>query len=312
MMWIQSPNEMRHHPLFWFEARRVRWAGRIWPYARRILLLAHLVIFASWLILLLLVLALRGSVHDLITGSANFLNILALAVIVAGGGLLDYVALQASAQSFNGEITQRRWDLIKLTALNDWGIIRAKHAGVRLRVWRMTVMVAGVRIATISLGAVLALVLPFLFEGRNGLLDNLLDAVVTDPLSLLFVLLTTVVTLLVYVLEVFWRMQAMSALGLYLSARILNTPLVFLAGFAAILVVWMAQALIVAALVFGLGFVMGGFVSSFYIYYGDNFWLYYLYLFLCCLVTAVTVYGFYNLLQSWSLRRLYHRIGQAD
>jgi hypothetical protein len=125
---------MARHPLFRLQARRVRWGGssqRLWQYARRRLLALHLVLFAFWALFVALHRAtagLNGLVGNRLTyyDNPNFVNLLFL-IAIAADILLDFRCIQAAVRTINGDIETGRWDLLRLTALNRWGIVRAKY-----------------------------------------------------------------------------------------------------------------------------------------------------------------------------------------
>lgn len=304
-MLVQSPYDMAHHPIFRVDARRVQYAQRVWPYSRRMLLRVHVILALTVLGIAVFVATNRGlwAVQEVLQGSLAFAI---FAIILAGGGI-DFASISSALPALSGEVVNGRWDLLRLTSLNDWGIVRAKHAAVRLRVWRATAIIVSVRIATITLGLLIVFLLPLLAFGDNRPINSLLTTFVDDPLGTALALLVFAITLVVYVLEPIWRMQAMTAVGLWLSARIMNHALAMMAGFATIVVVWVLQAVIALALIFGLGFLSSGLV--FYPYYDNrSAWPISLYLLLCCIITSLTIYGFYAILQSVCLRRVSRRI----
>jgi hypothetical protein len=304
-MLVQSPTEMAHHPIFWFDSRRIHYARQLWRYSWDMLVRVHVILLITLFVLAGIALA-SGSLRSVQFTLESALGMAIVVIILADGGI-DFASISAGLPTLSGEIVNGRWDLLRLTALNDWGIVRAKHAGVRLRVWRATAIVVSVRIATIVLGIIIIYLLPFVTQGYNVALNGLLDTFRNDPLATLLALIVAAITLLVYVVEPIWRMQAMTAVGMWLSSRIMNGPLAMLAGFALILVTWILQALTVLALVFGLGSLSSGLL---FLPYADSSsdWLLSIYLLFCCIITALTIYGFYALLQSFSLRRVVRRI----
>jgi hypothetical protein len=67
--------------------------------------------------------------------------------------------------------------------------------------------------------------------------------------------------------------------------------------------------IIAIALVAGLGW-FGGLIFSQLFYYTYSDFLIIFYLLGSCIITALTIYGFYALMQTWGLRRVLHRLGR--
>lgn len=321
MKLFQSPyaDDMLRHPLFHLDVRAVSWAWpprRFWQYSRRILLVVHAVIFLLWALLSVLDAAnnpfeppdYRFSQYFLVN-NVNFFYFV-MFVAIAANTLLDFRSLQLGLKTINGEITAGRWDLLRLTALHERGIVRAKHAGARLRVWRMTMVIVSARLATVTIGLFAALVAPYLFTGENIIVEGLLDSFIREPLPMLVVLMIGAVTAAVYAVEPFWRMQAMTALGMALSAHIQNAALGMLAAVGGMVVVWLLQVIVVIALVLILGVGLGGLLASVMIYASSPLGAA-LYILFACVVTALTIYGFYFLLEILSLVRVVRRIDKA-
>ena len=319
MLFVQSPYVMLHHPLFQFDSRRAGWAWsakRLRNYSWGIVGLVHLAVFGIWVLLLALYAVIeqgRGTfVSDIMTYDVS-LSIVGfmMFVVIAAGILLDLVSVQAAVKSINVEVIAGRWDLLRLTSLNERGIVAAKHAGVRLRVWRFTTVIASARLATVVLWLVAVFIAPYLLVGDNAFVDDLLYGIQEDPFSVILGVMIAALTILIYVLEPFWRMQSMTALGMVLSAYILNIPLATLAAMATMLVVWIMQLLVGLALVFGLG-VGFSIALSPLLFTDTSFVTGFLYMLVSCVITCVTIYGFYAILQTWSLRRVRYRLLKSN
>lgn len=312
MRLVQWPyaEEMLRHPLFGLDARRMRAAWQpqqFWRTSLRIMVIVQLIISGLWATLGLVSGGRTATDFNIYAiTSANFIAVVSVLV----NALLDFICVQGAVKTISGEITAGRWDLLRLTALSENGIVRAKHAGVRLRVWRATMIVASVRAATISLIMLGAVVVPLLFYGESPLLAGLIDGLIHDPISTVLALVVVTITAAVYCLEPFWRAQALTALGMVLSAYIQSVPVALLAGLGVIFAVWLVQAIIVVALVLGLGVGLGAVFSP--LVFGNSALVVALYLLISCLITALTIYGFYSLVQTWGLRRVLRRIQTAD
>ncbi len=315
---LRSPYVMGRHPIFQYETRRVRWTwspARLWSYTRAILIVMHLLALALWLLLLVVWRVAAPTdfffTSDIISISITIINFM-LGLVFLASPVLDFVSLQVALNSINGEQLAGRWDLLRLTALTEHGIVRAKLAGLWLRTWRLTSAVVGARLALIMLGGLVIFVVPYLAQGYNEAVEEIVFGLTTDPISIVLVAVIIVITLMVYVVEPFWRMQSMTALGMVLSAYIPNLPLAMLGAVGAMFAVWLLQAIIVVALVWVLGTLGSLAILAPFFYYTDTIFPLFAYLLFCCIVSAITVYGFYYLLRSWSLRRVQHRLNRVN
>ena len=313
MKLVQGPytGDMLRHPLFGLDVCSMKRAWHPSHYVQtswRLVLVVHLVLIAIWILLGALLVGPRTP-NDFDSYALASVNLIAFASIFLDI-ILDFICLQGAAKTISGEIAAGRWDLLRLTALSESGIVRAKHAGVRLRVWRATLIVASVRVSTISLLLLGGLIVPFILFGRGPLADNFFSGLIYEPVVTILALVVVAVTGVVYVVEPFWRARAMTALGMVLSAYIQSVPMALLAGLGVIFAVWLLQIIIVIALVLGLGIGLGTVFSPLMI--GSSALAVGLYLLISCVITAVTIYGFYSLVQTWSLRRVWNRIQNAN
>jgi hypothetical protein len=303
---------MLRHPLFGLDVRSAKRAWQPQQFvksSRRLVLIVHLFLIAAWALIALLTIGPRIP-QEFDAYASISINVIALLSILLDT-ILDFVCLQGAVKTINGEITAGRWDLLRLTALSESGIVRAKHAGARLRVWRATMIVASVRAATVSLILLGAAILPAFLFGESSFFEDLLRGLIEEPVSTVLALVVVTITASVYIVEPFWRAQAMTALGMVLSAYIQSVPMALLAGMGVIFAVWLLQAIIVVALVLGLGFGLGTVFTPLMFDNSSSFAIA-LYLLIACLITALTIYGFYSLVQTWSLRRVWNRIQNAN
>jgi hypothetical protein len=246
------------------------------------------------------------------------LFLLIMIVSIVAGGLLDFRAVQAALNSIDSEANPAWWDLLRLTMLREDGIMRAKHASAQMRVWRLTMMIVGLRV-----GSVLTLALHILgmwaFQGENpfyewmpySLSERPLEFVVMASLLILIFALTATA----YVIEPLWRLRALSALGLSISAFTRGGVFAVLIGLMAVFAVWITQLMVLAALLIGSSFVMlplsmaaTSVTSSGRVVYPLGLLPVAIIMLVYTLIAAVSVYGFYQLIQTWSLRRVIHRV----
>lgn len=315
---LQTPyaGDMMRHPLFRLDARQVPWLrsperfrGQTW----RVIAVMHVLLLTVWLVILAVHSANKrefSSSQMAYVDGPTVISFLATAIIPLSA-ILDFICLQASLKSISGEVIAGRWDLLRLTALSEGGIVRAKHAGVRLRVWRSTMMIVGLRTAAVTISLFALLIWPYVVTGENVNIGQLAEAFMEAPLSSIALVITAAVTVLVYIVEPVWRVQAFSALGMTLSAYIGTIPLAMLASVGAIFALWLVQIIVAAVLFFSLGFGLGALLAPLIFYESSPFPLM-LYILLSCIITAVTIWGFYALLQAWGLRRVLYRIDKVN
>lgn len=319
MFSVRSPYVMFHHPLFRLDSRRIRWAWspqRLRRYTWGLVVGVHLAVFGIWGLLLALYALLAPDrsmfyadrlIYDVGLGIVGFM----MFIVIAAGILLDLVSVQAAVKTINSEMLAGRWDLLRLTSLNERGIVAAKHAGVRLRMWRFTTIVASARLATVVLWLFATFVAPYLVTGDNAIVQELLFDFQEEAFSIVIAAIIVALTALIYVLEPFWRMQSMTALGMVLSAYIVNIPLATLAAMGTMLAIWLLQGFVALALFFGLGAGLSLALAPF-LFAGTPLLPGFLYVLFACVVTAVTIYGFYAIVQTWSLRRVQYRILKSN
>lgn len=286
------------HPLFRLEARGVR------NYSDFSSLRVNSVTRIGWTVAICLllfagyiVLNMTGrnfsyyySSQQALLSIATDFTVLVVIVGVFSNAYLDFVCLSASMTAINGELVSGRWDLLRLAGMREGYFTVSKHGIAQLKAWRAVMGVVGLRLV----GALSALIVAVV----AGL--QLFASIVTfnDALLVLGSIATLIVFAVVFCLEPIWRMRAITAVGLYVSARTRNPSYSPLLGFALVFGIWIVQFIImftVAAafsmLGFPLVFLLGGLFT-------------YLAPLIICIITAVAVYGFYSIIQNASLRRV--------
>lgn len=310
-------NNMLRHPLFRHEVRRVPWGfseARIRGYSLRVFVLACACIFLAWLLLSLAFSTpppysyYQQPASWFVYGSSQQVFVLLILVAIGVNLFLDFASTLAAANSINGEILAGRWDLLRLTALREEGIVNAKHAVAQVRAWRMLAVTVSARMATVILGLFVFSLVPLFLLGDVSFFSGLGESLIREPLGMLFGFAILSLTLIVYVIEPYWRMKAMTALGLVISSYVLNAPLGVLASVGVIFAVWLAQVVIAVMLVFGLGFLLAPTIFLF----SSSASFSILYILIAAAITATTIYGFYTLLQNWSLRRVIARVYRSN
>jgi len=311
-------DNMLRHPLFRQEVRRVRWGfseSRIRIYGMRVFAVVCTAIFAVWLLLSLAFsnpppysYNQTSTAWWFVYGSSPQTFVLLIFAAIGVNLILDFASTLSAVSSISGEIVAGRWDLLRLTALREEGIVNAKHAAAQVRAWRVMAVTVSSRLSIILLGAFVFPFVPLIMLGDSSFFSGLGETFMRDPFGTLFAFAILITTLIIYVVEPYWRMRAMTALGMVISSYVLNAPLAMLASLGAIFAVWLAQAVILAMLVFGLGFLL----SPTIFLYSASSTFGFLYILIAAGVTAATIYGFYTLVQNWSLRRVIARIYKSN
>lgn len=294
------------HPLFGVDAKRVRW-GRSAGFFRRASLIrmvaAALVTAIVW----------AGVGFPLETLSRQdplrygYMDVYDIYLIMLGlsllsGGLLDFSCLAASVGAISREISTGRWDLLRLTALNDSGLVHAKHAAAQARAWPRLMVIIGVRVALAVIGMVMVV-------GRQAETLNTIASV--DFASERYVAMATTIVFTgllatLYVIEPFWRVQAMTAFGVFISVRERHAPSALLSAFFGTLGIWLLQSIVFGAVLMGSGFLITFAVFQLSFSSALYFAICYNGVMICVFISAI--YGFYHLIERWSLRRALHRV----
>jgi hypothetical protein len=219
------------------------------------------------------------------------LTLLTAALSLVAALLLDYRCMTTAVGSINGEITTGRWDLLRLSALENAQIVAAKHGAAQVRVWRLMALIIGSRVAV-----ALALGLRFVIDS----LDDVAWAGRTpgDIVSILLGQAALFVFAAVYAVEPFWRMRAVTTLGVAISARVRERISSVLLAVGALAAFWLAQGIIIAAMIFAVSVIL---LPLGVVEYSVNR------LIICApllfvVVLLATVYGFYSAVQAWGLR----------
>ncbi len=242
------------------------------------------------------------------------MSLLIVSLAWGAGGLLDVVSIQAGIIPIGDEVLKRRWDLLRLTTLPHWGLVRAKHAAARLRVWRMTSLIVGVRLAVLGFSLLADFAVQLLTIGRSYRLESLILDFVEAPIDMLVTLLTVGAFVLWYVLEPFWRMQALTGLGLWISTRVSHHTMAMLAGFGAALLIWILQAVLLGLLYWFFYLLLSALSRSYYVDSYDSTSNLFFNVAFCFIVgsSGLSIFGFFRLLQSLGLRGAQRQIAWMD
>jgi hypothetical protein len=276
---------LSHNPLFALETRRVRWGHS----AKTLVDYSILLVSAVCVIVVLVWLLSRLNTRYLSPYTDTMRLIVAFSLILSL--LLDYRCMTTAVGSINGEIAARRWDLLRLTALENPQIVAAKYGATQVRVWRLMVLIIGSRLAaalTFGLSMFLDVLTGYGWntQPRGAVISTLIGQAVLVFFAALFII------------EPFWRMRAVTALGMAISARARERATSVLAAVGVLAAFWLVQGIIITAMVFAVSVIL---LPLGVVEYSVNR------LIICApllfvVVLLATVYGFYSAVQAWSLR----------
>jgi hypothetical protein len=285
---------LSQNPLFNLEVRRIRWGvseKHLWRFSARWLIIVSAIVLPLWLLS-----ALPNPVR---TGVNDFVLLLVIISFLAGLAL-DYTCMAAALGSINGELSAGRWDLLRLTSLTIPQIIAAKHGAAQLRAWRMMILVMGLRLA---IWLVLGINFVLLLSQPWGLGMTTVEAFTTLVAALMLALL-----FLIFVIEPFWRMRAVTALGVAISARARHSTSGVLAAGGFVAALWLGQGFVVVAVMLAISMTLlplGALETAAYqvVFVAPA---------LLVVVILLTVYGYYSVIQTWGLRRAERWIARID
>lgn len=270
------------HPLFRLERRRVRW-GASSTQLRTFTLIASGLVVVLTLVAWLLSVGYTWDGYGPQTWIGYSLEFLAVAGFagIAADVILDLASLAFTLNSIDVPDNPKWWDLLRLAVDRPESVIIAKHTVAQVRAWRVMVIV-------LSLRACLALVGVIHLFGTTSGFDGYL------PPSQYLLIPTLVVFGATYVIEPFWRMGAMTALGLRISARVKNTAMAALVGFGAVVAVWIVQAVIMGVILYGTLVAVNNLA-----YNSEDVAM--CGVFFACCATSWIIYAFYRSLRAQSL-----------
>ncbi|MBC8171516.1 MAG: hypothetical protein H7X77_07575 [Anaerolineae bacterium] len=248
-------------------------------------------------------------------------NFLGISVLGLGGlsilanGLLDFSSIGAGLNSINRDMVAGRWDLMRLTLLPEKQILIAKHRITQLRAWRLLIWILGMRVLSVILTFIGILIVdPY---SSTSAVEQMFREFSRRPISATVLALVLLIFVTAYLLEPFWRQQAMTAVGLAVSAG-RNTINGLLTGLGAIVGVWISQAFIIYLLVLGMSVVNNWVFTAFYGSYPnytsrtpEEYEMLAVFqmgmLLLACFITAAVIFLYYSVLQRLNLRIMQRR-----
>lgn len=280
-------HSLSSNPLFALETRHLLRGGSaesLFKLSRNTGLITGGVLLLVWLAIMLLT-----------TRFTRYSTSLEFALTVAGLSLLaelllDFSSISNALNSISGDVVAGRWELLRLTMLTSKQIVAAKHGAAQARTWRLTSLIVAARIASILM---IALTVPITFLDRTGVFAGM------PALPFIFAALTCGGVALIFSLEPFWRMRAVTALGIAASSRGRQPISAVLVSIGTIFAFWLGQGMVVAALFFGAGLMITPLVM---LETSLGRGVIFSPLFLLASIMLM-VYGYYSLIQTFALRR---------
>jgi hypothetical protein len=292
---------MGDQPLFKYTVRRVRWAGTVQQlraYNWKVAISVHLILVCLWLLVITSMTTLcrqTGSINTcwVASGQSGDFIIWLMVISIGMDLILDFASLLFALNSIAGEVNARRWDLLRLSPVREDRIVAAKHGLAQVRAWRVMALVLYTRSAAVVLILLHTFLLPFFVGGGS----DIFNAFRYEFFNTLLALVIAAIFLAIYVVEPLWRMRAMTAVGIAISARVYSITFAFLTAFAAIVATWITQVIILAMIGWFTAQIAGAFSS------GVNATIGALMCFVlgACIATAFIVRIYYRRLEDWAL-----------
>lgn len=163
--------------------------------------------------------------------------------------VLDFVGVSAALTSVGREINTGRMDLLRLTHLRLGTFLEGKHAIAQINAWRVMTFVMGFRlVVTVFLFLHEVVLYELLYLAEPAWMTSAFDfRAPTHYLSLLASVPGVVTLITVYVLEPRWRLRALTASSLAVSAQNRDISLSLLSVALVIVRITMAQVFIAIA-----------------------------------------------------------------
>ncbi len=254
---IRSPN-----PVFEVELRRVRRlrsAASLTRYSRAVLLVPFLALIAWWLLNVWAFAQASGyekfAAYFAFTTACNILGIVIFLFALVMMLALDFYAVVVSINTIGHDISLGQLDLLRLTDIQAKDYVAAKYATAQIRAWRVLALEVAARL----LGIVLIIAAStYMSSWSYGgccvysryvmvwpLVEEFANSLNTHPLRTLANAAVIGLLVAAYIAEPVWRMRAVTALGLAISARLRNLPVAALTAFGGLVFIHVVQTIFV-------------------------------------------------------------------
>lgn len=311
-------------PLFDLERRKLKWASTRAKAKKSLLWIAIPPIIA--LIVLWFVFIYRDSLEYYYYGEwvLIYMYVIFIGSMTLLSGLLDFASMVVTFSSMRDEQVFNRLDLLALATEKEH-ITRSKHAFAKLRIARFLVFNLAVRVAVL-----LMLGLAIIFGGYFlGYWDTLLEPwhefvynIREYPLGAMAFGIGGTLVFAFYLFEPIWRVNAITAMGIALSARIKSIALLAPMAFFVLGLMWTLQALVLAGFGVAMIWTMQRFNDWYYNWQRMNYpdyprpdfvndlqsWFFSAGLFLALLLFIFVINRFYRILKGIAYGRIYAKI----
>jgi len=292
-------------PLFRTDARGITW-GSSWAALRTRMLrwgVQMLIVMLLSLIafVILRFLSVRGGSSSYYTPLSILAEFLVFAFLggVALNVILDFIAVSAGLGTISGDFNMRRSDLIRLTLLRPTQIVESKHTLAQVRVLRMTYRIMWLRVWVVVMS-----VAALLWAWFDNLSRELSGLSTTSVFNVLVVLLVGVLSVFTYIAEPYWRMKAVTSLGVLVSARTMNgVSATMNAGFT-LIAFWFGQGFVIFFLLVVLQIMVAFTINE--------EWFFLIALFCCWAAITGAIYLFYGQISRNSLFQAAYRLATIE
>lgn len=235
------------HPILRLELKGIRW---LQPDARARLhrMIGRRIRWTIIFVLLLVILDLLRAVQNLRQGRnyyysgqmpSNYMLVGALLFSVLMFAVGDFYYLIRSLKSITPERESGHWDMIRLVPMSPKVVLDAKYAALQIQSWRVLMMEYVPRfylmIALIPNVIVSNISVSYYYYSSSYYSLSWLNTILSTAMAALMIF--------IYTLEAGWRMRALTAIGLAISARSRNLVTNFIYGFLALIGVHMLEIL---------------------------------------------------------------------
>ncbi len=238
--WLPHSAVAPANPLFAYAMRKVKW----WHSWESPLLYGAYIV--AWTVGTLVFIGANGLVNMMLTtlwpgfgysaGELQFITeehstvvLWAFLGSVFAALFLDYVVLGRTLHSLISRRTSELGDLLHMTNMTGAQVVAAQHAIARVRVWRLTLLLFGWRLAALTLIAANT----FWVEPLVAVRSPSADFIVLSPSaygSRTAQILFGGLVLTFLTLEVLWRVRMVTALGVTLATRFRSLSAAFAGG----------------------------------------------------------------------------------
>lgn len=311
-------------PLFDLERRKLKWASTRAKAKKSLLWIAIPPIIT--LIVLWFIFIYRDSLEYRSYGNwvIVYMYVIFVGTLTLLSGLLDFASMVVTFSSMRNEQVFNRLDLLALATEKE-NITRSKHAFAKLRIARFLVFNLAVRLAVLLMLGLAFILGNYFFNyslSWSEMWQNLVYDIREYPLGAMGIGIGGTLVLAFYLIEPIWRVNAITAMGIALSARIKSIALLAPMAFFVLALMWILQALIIAGFGFGIAWTSERFYNWYWDWRQTNYpdyprpdfvnslddWFAFTGLFLALILFIFVANRFYRILKGIAYGRIYARI----